>query len=205
MNLIGHTYGRLRVLSFAYSKGHNKHWNCICDCGNTKSISQSKLRSGETKSCGCLRSELSSIRVKTHGDYKSKEYNSWRAMIERCYNPKHKYYKNYGGRGISVCDRWRESYKNFLQDMGRAKTVEHSLDRKDNNIGYEPSNCRWATKQEQCDNKRSNIIFKYNNETLTASQIRRKFNISKGCFDRDYYILKIPIDDIIKKRTKNKQ
>lgn len=108
---------------------------------------------------------------RTHGESnKSKEWNAWASMMQRCHNPKNKRFYSHGGRGIKVCERWMDSYENFLKDMGRAPTEKHSLDRKDNDGNYEPSNCKWSTKKEQANNTRRNIRVEYLGRVQTLMQ-----------------------------------
>lgn len=126
-------------------------WLCKCDCGNLVKIRGSNLRAGNTVSCGCYRAEVEKVAAKTHGRTGSPEYESWRGMRERCTNPKNKRFKDYGGRGIKVCDRWGQ-FENFYADMG-VRPIGKTLDRKDNDGDYEPSNCCWATDAEQRANK----------------------------------------------------
>jgi len=106
-----------------------------------------------------------------HGKYKSKEYGSWQYLKQRCLNVNNASYDTHGGRGISVCERWLNSFENFLEDMGDAPSKLHTIDRIDNNGNYEPSNCRWATKKEQSNNKRNNVLYLFNGEYLTIRQI----------------------------------
>ena len=126
----------------------------LCDCGAEKVISIYSVASGHTKSCGCISKEVASVRFKTHGQSRSSLYSRWVMMKDRCYNPKNIGYKNYGGRGITVCDRWKVSFENFKKDMGNIPTEQHSLDRKDNSKGYTPENCKWSDKVEQTQNRR---------------------------------------------------
>jgi hypothetical protein len=127
---------------------------CKCECGNEKIIHLTNLNNGSTKSCGCLNKLLVSKRNKTHGDSTSQEYATWKRMKRRCDYEKGNRWEHYGGRGIKVCNRWLNSYENFLQDMGRKPSPQHSIDRINPDGNYEPSNCRWATSKQQANNKR---------------------------------------------------
>lgn len=136
-----------------------------------------RVNNMELKSCGCYRKTQLSIRSITHGLSKTKEYAIWRSMKDRCYNPKVKRFPNYGGRGITVCDRWLNSFENFLEDMGRRPSINHSIERNENNGNYEPSNCRWATRLEQANNKTNNVSISFNGKTLNLSQWAREINV----------------------------
>lgn len=130
---------------------------CRCDCGTEKECEAAHLKSGRSTSCGCLRKELVSRSKRKHGATvggKTREYNIWKGMRQRCENPNNDDFDLYGGRGIKVCRRWKD-FANFLADMGPRPTPQHSIDRYPNNDGdYEPTNCRWATPEQQANNKR---------------------------------------------------
>ena len=159
LSFVGKKFGRLTVLSRdGVDKFRSIIYLCRCSCGSVVKVRSSSLKSGHTKSCGCLRSEESGIRNFIHGMSSktelSAEYSAWNNMKNRCYRKSDKRYMDYGGRGISVCRSWVNSFSNFLKDVGPRPTGKHSLDRIDNNAGYSKSNCRWATKSEQSKNSR---------------------------------------------------
>ena len=152
---IGQTFNRLTVLSYASTDKHGCHnWNCRCQCGKEVTVKSTRLRSGDTKSCGCIRGVAKTTHGHTWKGGATPEYDAWKSLRARCKNPKTRSYHLYGGRGITVCERWDNSFEAFLEDMGTKPSPEHSLDRINTNGNYEPSNCRWATNEEQRANKR---------------------------------------------------
>lgn len=162
--LIGQSFGRLTVQSllgvFPRTKNPEKRqvqirkWRCICSCGGTKDAFESDLLTGRAVSCRCLLREKNRKHRTIHGLHSSPEYRAWTSAKVRCYDKNNPQWEHYGGRGITVCDRWRTSFKAFIEDMGLKPSAEYSLDRINNSGNYEPGNCRWATRSEQGFNRR---------------------------------------------------
>ena len=171
----GEKYGRLTLLS-SFVEKQRRYWLCRCACGKEKAVLQQALKNGNTKSCGCLQKESRFV----HGGYYLPEYQVWCGMKRRCYRLKAGDYKDYGGRGIRVCERWRNSFPNFLEDMGSRPSANYSLDRIDVNGNYEPSNCRWASASEQNNNKRGNHLITFRGETLTETEWRKRLGFDVG-------------------------
>lgn len=139
-------------------------WECVCDCGKTTTAMTAKLRRGQKKSCGCRNPE------ENHGQSKTKLYGIWEGIIQRTTNPNDLAWRYYGGRGVVVCARWR-SFTNFFTDMGESYCHGLTIERVDNNKGYEPGNCTWATREQQTLNRRSTRWWDYHGQRMTAKQI----------------------------------
>lgn len=174
VNRSGKRYGRLTAIA-ATDKRSGTHivWKCICDCGKTVDVSGDCLNRGATRSCGCLNAESR----KTHGMRGVAEYSIWIAMRQRCNNPKNKSYFYYGGRGISVCDRWNcaeTGLPNFMEDMGPRPSKRHSIDRINNDGDYEPINCHWATLEQQRSNQRPRGEAKASAEKLMLEYYKKE-------------------------------
>lgn len=184
VDLTGKRFGRLLVLHYDYTDSlGKKRWKCRCNCGNISFPTTGNLNSKKVVSCGCWRREYAILSETTHGDTGSKMHRIWGAMIQRCHNPKTANYKNYGERGIRVCKRWR-SYINFLNDMGRPEEGM-TIERIDNNKGYNPSNCRWASRKEQARNTRQNRWIRFRGRTLCVKDWSRLLKIDTSTiYDR---------------------
>lgn len=153
-------------------RGTSVLWDVVCQCGNKSAVQGRELRTRVSLSCGCLSRELTSMRTK-HGLTESPEYVIWHAAKSRCTNPNNMQYHRYGGAGITFCERWLNDFATFYADMGPRPSRRHSLDRRDGTKGYEPGNCRWATREVQNNNKRTNHFVDYAGRRLTIAQAVR--------------------------------
>jgi hypothetical protein len=183
IDLTGNRYERLLVLSFAGQKVSKKGsrcsmWNCICDCGSQVAIAGTSLKSGASKSCGCLQLEMVSERASTHRLTNTRTYRIWANMKTRCLNPNADDYSLYGARGISVCDSWLD-FNAFYADMGECPTG-YSIDRIDSNGNYEKSNCRWASNATQSRNKRNNIFLTFKDKTMCLKDWAKEIGIDEA-------------------------
>ena len=212
-DLTGRRFGRLVVIRWV---GNNKRgralWLCRCDCGAETVVSAGHLLNGNTKSCGCWRIDLPQTRV-THGHHRvtktTPEYRAWADMIQRCYNPKRKRYKTYGGRPgnpIWVCNSWRNSYETFISDMGERPSPRHSLDRIDNDKGYTCGKCpeclangwtanvRWATRHEQANKTTRNLYVEFNGKRQTVTEWARELGIKPKTLNFRIFKAKWPLE-----------
>lgn len=180
LNLIGDRYGRWRIVSRADNRNGQSAWRCECDCGSIVDVAQSSLRGGASRSCGCLKDEEMLARNLTHGYARTPIYQIWSGMITRCTNPNEENWRHYGGRGITVCDRWRK-FENFLEDMG-LPPEGLTLERMHNDGDYEPSNCRWATKREQGWNRRTSRTITWRGATKCAMAWAEQFGVDYQFF-----------------------
>lgn len=184
IDLTGRKFGRWLVVSQAKPSGkdYKTMWKCVCDCGNVGVVSATNLLYGKSVSCGCYRREVTSKRARTHGDgYESRIYRIWMGMKQRCNNPNAGKYPIYGGRGIKVCKEWEKSYQAFKKwALLSGYSDNLTLDRIDNDKGYEPLNCRWVTSKRQCNHKRNNVLITYNGATKTVAEWAEELSLSAG-------------------------
>jgi hypothetical protein len=176
-DITGQTFNRLTVVCITEMRRRGEYaWLCNCSCGGQTTLLAYLITSGRVMSCGCLGKNNLPRKMPKHGMATTRVYKAWAGIKDRCRNPKSTAYHNYGGRGITVCERWA-SFEAFISDMG-PRPPGASLDRIDNNGNYEPSNCRWATPEEQGNNRRNNHRIEYNGETKTISEWTRVMGIS---------------------------
>lgn len=180
---VGARFGRLTVLRLAGRDAASRaRWACRCDCGREVVVLADNVNRGLTSSCGCRNREVAATRMKKHGHTRGPEHRTWLRIRARCSNPAAVSYARYGGRGIRVCARWNDTetgFAAFLADMGPRPSPAHSIERKDNDGPYSPGNCRWATRIEQANNKRSNRRVTFRGETLTVAQWARRVGLSR--------------------------
>lgn len=191
IDLVGMRYGRLVVIERSTSRVDRVRWRCLCDCGSIADIRSDHLRSGHAQSCGCFALEQTRAANTRHGKSRTKEFIAYYEMKIRCLNPDGHAWKHYGGRGISVCDRWlhgdgqHTGIECFFADMGEAPSAKHSLERRNVNGNYEPSNCYWATWEQQSNNKRNTILIPINGEMVPLSIAAKRYGFNRATlYDR---------------------
>ena len=205
-NLVGDRFGRVVVLERAGADKHNRAlWLCQCDCGNTCIVATNRLTNGTTKSCGCYAKELFQENSKkpVHGMYKSRPFSIWHSMKQRCLNPNCEQFEYYGGKGVKVCEKWM-TFTGFWEDMKNGYSDELTLDRIDGNGNYERSNCRWATRQEQSENKSSNVCLTIDGITAVFKRHCERYGINYSTAYNRVYKHGYSYEDAIKIPTKSK-
>lgn len=185
-DLAGTVFNYFTVVDFhgyrPYPNGARlSYWNCRCICGKIKAVASCALKSGSTKSCGCMRKAIRKKSIWSHGLQKTVEYVTLRSMKERCNNTNHPHYDRYGGRGIKVCDQWLGAggILKFIEDMGMRPSPSHSIDRIDNDKGYTPENCRWATRKQQSRNTSGNVLITMNGVTKCLTEWAEEIGICR--------------------------
>lgn len=173
-DLTGLKFGRLTVLKFHERNKSGSRWLCRCDCGNTKVIYRSNLTNGHSTSCGCYQKEV----VTRHDLSKHRLYSIWIDIRKRCFDTKRDSYKNYGGRGITICNEWNSDFMSFYNwAISNGYDEKLTLDRIDNDGDYTPENCRWVTRLVQNNNTRKNVYIEFKGEKLTISQLARRYDL----------------------------
>lgn len=192
----GDKFGRLTVVEMTYKESKSGRrrafWVCVCDCGGSNTVDSGNLRNGNTRWCSLCASKFKSSHRRKHGHSQhadgrnkaTKEYSTWSGMKGRCLNKKDTRYFDYGGRGISICREWIDSFESFLSDMGVAPSADHQIDRIDNNGNYEPDNCKWASRTENSNNKRNNYNLTINGETKTLANWEKFSGINQSTIKR---------------------
>lgn len=179
-DLAGKLFGRLTVISFSGRHANGKTmWLCRCECGKEVAVVSGSLKSGNTKSCGCFNDQAVADRSRTHGMSRTSEYNSWAHLISRCENKNNARYADYGGRGIKACSRWRESFENFLADMGEKPSPkrDYTIERENNDGNYEPGNCIWVLRDAQARNTRKNVRIVVAGKSICLSELAQQCGV----------------------------
>lgn len=182
IDLTGKIFGRWKVIERSYSKNNKIYWLCECSCDKhtIRSVNGSSLKRGLSISCGCLKNEITSARFKKHGMTGTRIYNIWKGMRKRCYNPNSNNYHNYGGRGITICNEWSD-FRNFYDwAIENGYQDDLTIERKNNNGNYEPSNCKWATMKEQANNSRNNHEITIHNESKLLHEWSEEIGITSA-------------------------
>lgn len=200
-DLTGQKYGLLTVIGLKDTDTRKTYWVCQCECGNIKEVRSDSLLCGAIKSCGCLKRAQDKVNLTKNHRHKmsgTRLYSEWQGMKGRCYNPHDPRYDRWGGRGITVCDEWRDSFEAFYEwSMSHGYAEDLTIDRIDNDMGYAPDNCRWATQIEQSRNRSSNINIRIGNSTRTLTEWCEIFQVNyKNVLSRYHRNGFIGIDDL---------
>ena len=203
-DLTGLKFGRLTAVRVARRTGGNVVWTWACECGTEIEVPGSRVTGGNTKSCGCwLREYAASLRT-SHGKSKTPEYVTWSNMIARCEYTGRRDYKHYGGRGIIVCSRWRNSFESFLEDVGPRPFLRATLERKDVNGNYEPGNCMWVSQKQQTRNKRNNCLITYNGITKTLADWSDECGVPQRMLRDRIFDLGWPLEEAMNPERKSR-
>lgn len=172
---VGMIFGRLTVVEYL----GGSRWRCMCECGNETVVLSGDLTGNKTRSCGCLHAEELRARLTTHGGRKERLYHIWINMKSRCYNSNDKEYKNYGGRGVTICNEWKDDFRTFREwSKANGYREDLTIDRIDVNGNYTPDNCRWVTMVVQANNSRRNVFLTHNGKTQTVAQWAREMGVN---------------------------
>lgn len=189
-DLMGKKFGRLTVIGMAPKTGRKTFWICQCDCGNIKTVRSDSLKAGLIRSCGCLKREQDRVNLEANHSHKmsgTRIYQEWQGMKGRCYNEHDPRFDRWGGRGIKVCDEWKDSFENFYSwALANGYNETLTIDRIDNDGDYAPSNCRWASQKEQSRNRSSNINIKIGNSTRTLTEWCEIFDVDYNTVNARY-------------------
>jgi len=195
-DLSGQTLGYLTAVSYQGSNGRRSLWSLHCVCGTTVTLAASEIvkqqKRGVRASCGCMRSKTIAEKLTSHGMSHHKAFAVWRSMLDRCTLPTHQAWKNYGARGIAVCDSWRRSFSDFWADMGPTYSEGLTLDRRDNNGSYTPENCRWVSSKKQARNRRNNSLIETPWGLITVAEAADRSGMSRSTL---YYRVKAGVPD----------
>jgi hypothetical protein len=190
IDLTGEKFNKLTVLELSRIIPKRSYWKCLCECGNEKIVRADSLKDGSIKSCGCLKKEQDKINLdtRTHNQTRTKLYKAWCNMKRRCYDKNNIGYNNYGGRGIQICNEWKNSFISFKEwAYSNGYKDDLTIDRIDVNGNYTPNNCKWSTFIEQCNNRRSNILIEDGEEKLTLKQLCDKYSLKYDRTKHRYY------------------
>lgn len=211
LDLTGKRFGKLVAIKRGEDElrkdgRHNSTFICQCDCGNIVRVVSSRLKSGNTQSCGCLHKQKTSEINKSHGMRNTRIYGIWCRMKQRCYNPNSIDYKEYGGRGISVAEEWKNSFENFMEwSMISGYSDNLTIDRKDNERGYSPDNCQWVSRSIQSNNKRNNRKISFNGKIQNISEWAKETGISRATIAKRIDILGWSVEDALTKAVRHKK
>lgn len=200
-DLLGKKIGRLTVERYngvRITKGgaRKTRWLCKCDCGKFTTCDTQSLRESRTRSCGCLARDIRERINKTHGMTRTKEYRAWLHAKDRCYRPNDPRYKTYGALGITMCDEWRNEFARFFADMGKSPAGS-TLERINNNEGYKPGNCTWASRLQQANNKRTNSFVVVGGKRMTLAECARRHQVKYKSLHHFYHTRRNSICDAI--------